>query len=59
MPSLKGSRRGDLMVEVQVETPTKLSSGQEKALKKFCEELKDSNQPEVADFRKRAARYLK
>ena len=59
MPSLKGSRRGDLMVEVQVETPTKLSSGQEKALKKFCEELKDPNQPEVADFRKRAARYLK
>ena len=59
MPSLKGSGRGDLMVEVQVETPTRLSSGQEKALKAFCAELKDSNQPEVADFRKRAARYLK
>ena len=59
MPSLKGSGRGDLMVEVQVETPTRLSSSQEKALKKFGEELKESNQPEVADFRKRAARFLK
>ena len=59
MPSLKGSGRGDLMVEVQVETPTRLSSSQEKALKAFCKELKDSNQPEVADFRKRAARYMK
>ncbi len=59
MPSLKGSGRGDLMVEVQVETPTKLSSSQEKAFNAFCKELKESNQPEVADFRKRAARYLK
>ena len=59
MPSLRGSGRGDLMVEVQVETPTKLSSSQEKALKSMAKELKDSNQPEVADFRKRAARYLK
>jgi molecular chaperone DnaJ len=59
MPSLKGSGRGDLMVEVQVETPSKLSSAQEKALKAFGKELKENNQPEVAEFRKRAARYLK
>lgn len=59
MPSLKGSSRGDLMVEVQVETPTKLSSAQSKALAAFRDSLKEANQPEVADFRKRAARYLK
>jgi molecular chaperone DnaJ len=59
MPSLKGSGTGDLMVEVTVETPTKLSSSQEKAIKAFGKELKESNQPEVADFRKRAARFLK
>ena len=59
MPSLKGSGRGDLMVEVQVETPSKLSSAQEKAFKAFGKELKENNQPEVAEFRKRAARYLK
>ena len=59
MPALKGSGRGDLLVEVQVETPTKLSSAQEKALAAFAETLKDSNQPEVNEFRKRAARFMK
>lgn len=59
MPALKSSTRGDLMVELQVETPTKLSSAQEKALKAFGDTLKDNNQPEVSDFRKRAARFLK
>ena len=59
MPALKGSGRGDLLVEVQVETPTKLSSAQEKALVAFAEALKDSNQPEVNEFRKRAARFMK
>ena len=59
MPRLKGSGRGDLMVEVQVETPTKLSSAQTKALESFAETLKDSNLPETNEFRKRAARFLK
>lgn len=59
MPALKGSGRGDLLVEVQVETPTKLSSAQGKALAAFAETLKDSNQPEVNEFRKRAARFMK
>ncbi len=59
VPALKGSGRGDLLVEVQVETPTKLSSAQEKALAAFAETLKDSNQPEVNEFRKRAARFMK
>lgn len=59
VPALKGSGRGDLLVEVQVETPTKLSSAQEKALAAFTESLKESNQPEVNEFRKRAARFMK
>ncbi len=59
VPALKGSGRGDLLVEVQVETPTKLSSAQEKALKAFTETLKESNHPEVNEFRKRAARFMK
>ena len=45
----------DFNQEIQI----RLRDFQEKALKAFCAELKDSNQPEVADFRKRAARYLK
>ncbi|MDO4221762.1 MAG: molecular chaperone DnaJ [Akkermansia sp.] len=59
MPQLRGGNRGDLLVEVQVETPKGLSSAQQKALDAFAESLKDSNQPEVAEFRKRAARFLK
>lgn len=59
VPALKGSGRGDLMVEVQVETPSKLSSAQEKALRAFGETLKENNQPETEAFRKRAARFLK
>ena len=59
MPQLRSGNRGDLLVEVQVETPKGLSSAQQKALDAFTESLKDSNQPEVAEFRKRAARFLK
>lgn len=59
MPNLKGSGRGDLMVEVQVETPVNLTSAQLKALAAFAETLKDANQPEVCGFRKRTAAYMK
>ena len=59
MPSLKGSGRGDLMVEVSVETPSNLDARQKQALEAFGETLRPENQPEVQDFRKRAARYLK
>lgn len=59
MPMLKGGTRGDLLVEIQVETPKNLNSKQQEALQAFTDSLKDSNQPEVAEFRKRAARFLK
>lgn len=59
MPSLKNSSRGDLMVEIQVETPSNLSSSQKKALEAFTATLKDSNQPEATAFRKKAAKYMK
>lgn len=59
VPALKGSGRGDLMVELTVETPAKLSSAQTKALQAFGDTLKEANQPETTAFRKRAARYLK
>ncbi len=58
MPSLKSAARGDLMVEVLVETPAGLSSKQLKALESFCALLDDDNQPEVRDFNKRAAKYM-
>ena len=59
MPSLRGQGRGDLMVGVMVETPTGLNSKQLKALENFCALLNDDNQPEVRDFAKHAAKYLK
>ncbi len=59
MPSLRGNVRGDLMVGIVVETPSGLGSKQLKALEAFCETLKDENQPEVCEFRKRAAKYMK
>ncbi len=59
MPVLKGSGRGDLMVEVTVETPSNLSSSQQKALEAFCSTLTGRNQPEVEEFNKRAARFMK
>ncbi len=59
MPSLKSSARGDLMVEIQVETPTDLSSAQKKALEAFTSTLKASNQPEANAFLNKAAKYMK
>lgn len=59
MPSLRGGSRGDLLVEIQVETPAKLNSDQQKALQAFTESLKDSNQPETTAFRKKAEKYMK
>ncbi len=59
VPELRGSGRGDLMVEVTVETPAKLNSAQTKALQAFGDTLKDANQPETTAFRKRADRFLR
>ncbi|MCH5284873.1 MAG: molecular chaperone DnaJ [Akkermansiaceae bacterium] len=59
MPALKGGSHGDLMVEVQVETPARLDSSQKKALEAFLGSLKEANQPEVSAFLKRAAKYMK
>ncbi len=59
MPSLKSSSRGDLMVEIQVETPTDLNSAQKKALEAFTATLKANNQPEATAFQSKAAKYMK
>lgn len=59
MPSLKSSSRGDLMVEIQVETPSDLSSAQKKALEAFTSTLKAGNQPEATAFLNKAAKYMK
>lgn len=59
MPSLRGNGRGDLMVGVMVETPSGLNSKQMKALESFFDTLSMENQPELREFEKHAAKYLK
>ncbi|MGM0585140.1 MAG: molecular chaperone DnaJ [Pseudomonadota bacterium] len=49
MPTLRGGRRGDLYLELQVETPVNLSTRQKELLKEFEEAGKD-NSPGHKDF---------
>ncbi len=58
MPALRGGATGDLLVELEIETPTKLDKKQKKALESFLTTLNESNQPQVAAFEKKAAAYL-
>ena len=50
MPVLQGRGRGDLVVEVQVETPTKLSARQKELLREFRETETGDECPESRGF---------
>lgn len=56
MPALKGGKRGDQLVKIQVEVPVKLDSRQKAALEAL--ELTGTNQPLQENFRKKAARFM-
>ncbi len=58
MPVLRGGSRGDQLVELEVEMPSELDKTQKKALDAFLKSLTEQNQPEVAGFAERAARFL-
>ena len=49
MPALRGSGRGDLYLDLTVETPVNLSSRQRELLQSF-EQAGDDNSPEVSGF---------
>ncbi|MFI3243424.1 MAG: molecular chaperone DnaJ [Akkermansia sp.] len=59
VPGLHDKRRGDLMAEIEVEIPSKLSKKQQAALDVFAATLTESNQPDVVAFKKKAENYLK
>ncbi len=59
MPGLKGGARGDLMVEVQVETPSQLNAEQMRALEAFTRLLGEGNEPESVAFRRKAEPFMK
>ncbi len=50
MPRLQHSAHGDLYVHVTVETPSRLSQSQRKALEAFAKDTTEKNYPDTADF---------
>ena len=58
MPTLSSSQRGDLMVRVLVEVPTKLNSTQRKKLEEFAELCGDENQPLHKSFFEKAKEWF-
>lgn len=59
LPSLKGGARGDQLVRIRVETPVGLTQRQKELLTELSASLTDGNLPKRADFKRRAARFLK
>jgi molecular chaperone DnaJ len=57
MPSLRGRTRGDLVVELRVETPTRLSSRQKALLKEFSGICSEHQSPQSATFFKKAKHF--
>lgn len=50
MPILRSKEFGDLYVEVQIETPQKLTKRQKELLQEFEKESSEKNNPEMASF---------
>ena len=49
MPGLRGGGRGDMFIELAVETPVNLSGRQKELLREF-DELGEDNSPETSNF---------
>lgn len=57
MPDLQGRRRGDLVVELFVETPTNLTARQKELMRELCDTCGESQQPRHAGFFKKARSF--
>ncbi len=57
MPSLRSRERGDLVVELFIETPTKLTAKQKTLLKQFAGLCGEHQNPQSANFFKKAKRF--
>lgn len=57
MPPLRSRERGDLVVELFVETPTKLSARQKELLREFEGLCGDQQHPKSASFIGKAKRF--
>ncbi|MBR4957467.1 MAG: hypothetical protein IKZ31_06870, partial [Lentisphaeria bacterium] len=58
MPGLRGTGRGDLLIIVSVEIPSRMNAAQKKALAAFQEAMADSNYPTRQTFEAEAAKFL-
>jgi molecular chaperone DnaJ len=57
MPSLRSRERGDLVVELFVETPAKLNAKQKQLMREFAELCGDQQHPKSANFIGKAKRF--
>ncbi len=57
MPSLRSRERGDLVVELFVETPAKLNAKQKQLMREFAELCGDQQHPTSANFIGKAKRF--
>lgn len=57
MPSLRSRERGDLIVELFVETPTKLTARQKELMREFSEICSEQQHPKSASFIGKAKRF--
>jgi molecular chaperone DnaJ len=57
MPSLRSRDRGDLVVELFVETPAKLNAKQKQLMREFAELCGDQQHPKSANFIGKAKRF--
>lgn len=59
IPALRGGRKGDLLIRVQVEVPTKLSSEQKKKLEDYAEACGDPANPVSVSFVEKAKKFFR
>ncbi len=57
MPSLRSRERGDLVVEIFVETPTRLSPRQKELMAEFAELSGEQTHPKSSSFVGKAKRF--
>lgn len=58
LPDLQTGRKGDLLVNVQVEVPVKLTRDQERLLKEFAGTVTEKNHPVGESFFEKAKRFF-
>jgi molecular chaperone DnaJ len=58
MPTLRGGRQGDQLVQVQVEVPKSLSSEQKELLEQFAKVSGDATEPTSKSFFEKAKKFF-